>query len=272
MKSPQSLLDDYYKILNIKAGAPIQVVKKAYRMQVKFWHPDRFPSMSKKMLQQVGGKLQEVNFAYKRLDEHLKSIASVEVKAKPKVESVSPEEGVPETPPITPEKKEKPSERKAEPIATPGEDINKTREEVNELPKEKPPAKAEPLKPQEKYWNLKPEEVTFSWKTGDQYCGETIAGRMHGYGTYYYAIGHKYVGEFHNGLPHGRGTFYYVNGDVFAGDFVNDLIEGFGTYDYVNGDKYIGQFKDGLPHGQGTYTLVSGSQHYGIWDKGNIVG
>ena len=254
MKSAQSLLDEYYKILNIKAGAPIQVVKKAYRMQVKFWHPDRFPSMSDKMLQQVGGKLQEINFAYKRLDEHLKSIASVEIKAKPKAESVSPEEAVPETAPITYEINEKPWEG------------------VNELPKEKPPVKAEPLKPQEKYWNLKPEEVTFSWKTGDQYFGETCAGKMHGYGTYYYAIGHKYIGEFQNGMPHGRGTFYYVNGDVFTGDFVNDSIEGSGNYDYANGDKYIGQFKDGLPHGQGTYTLVSGSQHFGVWEKGSIVG
>jgi len=234
MDLPQSLLDNYYKALNIKSGAPLEEVKKAYRSQAKFWHPDRFPSVSDKMRKQVEEKLQEVNHAYQRLDEYLKSIAPVEENTESKVESISPEDAA-------------------------------------EFPKEESPVHVAPRTPQENYWNLKPEEVTLSWNTGDQYCGETSAGKMHGFGTYYYAIGHRYVGDFKKGSPHGRGTFYYVNGDVFTGDFVKDSIEGFGTYDYANGDKYIGQFENGVPHGQGTYILPSGSRHIGKWENGNFI-
>ena len=95
MDLPQSLLDNYYKALNIKSGAALEEVKKAYRSQAKFWHPDRFPCVSDKMRKQVEEKLQEVNHAYQRLDEYLKSIAPVEENLESKAESVSPEEAAP---------------------------------------------------------------------------------------------------------------------------------------------------------------------------------
>ena len=78
MDLSQNLLEGYYKTLNIKSGAPLEEVKKSYRTQAKFWHPDRFPAVSDKMLKQVEEKLQDINHAYHRLEEYLKSIALVE--------------------------------------------------------------------------------------------------------------------------------------------------------------------------------------------------
>lgn len=62
-------LNDYYKILGIKAGASQAEVKQAYRELAKLWHPDRF-SNDPTLQQQAEEKLKAINEAYQYLKDY----------------------------------------------------------------------------------------------------------------------------------------------------------------------------------------------------------
>jgi hypothetical protein len=42
-------VEQYFKTLKLKPGAPIEDVKRAYKAQVKIWHPDRFSTESPRL-------------------------------------------------------------------------------------------------------------------------------------------------------------------------------------------------------------------------------
>ncbi|XP_071962232.1 radial spoke head 10 homolog B-like [Antedon mediterranea] len=56
----------------------------------------------------------------------------------------------------------------------------------------------------------------------NQYIGQFVYGKRHGYGTFYYANGAKYEGEWENNMKNGRGVFTFKNGRVFEGIFHDD--------------------------------------------------
>ncbi|XP_033125967.1 radial spoke head 10 homolog B-like [Anneissia japonica] len=56
----------------------------------------------------------------------------------------------------------------------------------------------------------------------NQYEGEFVYGKRHGYGHFYYANGAKYDGEWENNMKNGRGVFTLKNGRVFEGIFHDD--------------------------------------------------
>lgn len=243
-------MDRYFKILDLKTGASLAEVKRAYRSHAKFWHPDRFPSVSRRLQNKAHEKLKEINDAYQRLKRFLESRPAADASGK----SVA-------KPPPT--ESEKAADRKA--------DKQKKRVPAPQG-RDRPSAKKVDAVEEPSAPIASDENGTLSWPNGDVYVGETSNGAMHGMGTYWYAAGGRYVGEFLKGIPHGRGTFFYAGGDVYVGEFHNDSIQGHGAYTYVNGDKYTGEFKNGNPHGRGIYTLANGSTHSGTWEEGTFLG
>ena len=62
-------MEQYFEILNIKPGASIEDVKRAYKAQDKIWHPDRFPSESAHLQKKAHQMFQKVTAAYKKIND-----------------------------------------------------------------------------------------------------------------------------------------------------------------------------------------------------------
>lgn len=58
-------LDRYFEILEIMPGAPLAVIKRAYRTMARKWHPDRFTGLEDKAIAEI--KFKQINLAYERL-------------------------------------------------------------------------------------------------------------------------------------------------------------------------------------------------------------
>jgi hypothetical protein len=67
-------IESCYKILDLAPGASEEEIKKAYRILVKVWHPDRF-SQDPKLQKKAQEKLKEINLAYEKLNLYLKENA-----------------------------------------------------------------------------------------------------------------------------------------------------------------------------------------------------
>jgi len=63
-------IDRYYEILELKSGASLEELKRAYRDLVRVWHPDRF-SHDTRLQQKAQEKLKEINEAYETLEAFL---------------------------------------------------------------------------------------------------------------------------------------------------------------------------------------------------------
>ena len=61
-----------YHVLELKSGASLDQVKKAWRDLVLVWHPDRFPN-NESLQRKAGERLKEINAAYEMLKQHLGS-------------------------------------------------------------------------------------------------------------------------------------------------------------------------------------------------------
>lgn len=59
-------IDRYYQLLNLKRGASLAEVKRAYRNQALLWHPDRYPQNSPLKIE-AEERIKEINYAYDRL-------------------------------------------------------------------------------------------------------------------------------------------------------------------------------------------------------------
>ena len=62
-------MEQYFKILKLKPGASIEDVKRAYKAQVKVWHPDRFPSESQQLQKKAHEMFQKITAAYKKISD-----------------------------------------------------------------------------------------------------------------------------------------------------------------------------------------------------------
>ena len=62
-------MEQYFKILKLKPGASIEDVKRAYKAQVKVWHPDRFPSESPQLQKKAHEMFQKITAAYKKISD-----------------------------------------------------------------------------------------------------------------------------------------------------------------------------------------------------------
>ena len=71
--------------------------------------------------------------------------------------------------------------------------------------------------------------------------------------------GDKYIWQSLDGKRHGFGTYYYPNGDIYNGEWIDDKRQGKGEFNIsISGDHYIGEFQNNAFHGNGIMTLKNG--------------
>ena len=67
------MIEKHLIILKLKPNASLAEIKKAYKAQVKIWHPDRFPIESERLQKKAHDMFQKITIAYKKLTEiHMK--------------------------------------------------------------------------------------------------------------------------------------------------------------------------------------------------------
>lgn len=131
----------------------------------------------------------------------------------------------------------------------------------------------------------------FYYSDGGMYDGDWYEGRMHGFGTLYYASNRvAYEGEWKHDKFDGRGCVYNENpvpliedfdytdfeklGEYWTkydGEFVSDCKHGVGTLYLSNGDRFDGDFVEDMIHGKGLYTFLNGRRIIGQWSNNKMI-
>lgn len=219
------MIEKYFLVLKLKPGASLDEIKKAYKKQVKLWHPDRFPIESERLQKKAHDKFQEITVAYKKLTEaHLKRKFTRSSEWK----------------------------EKSTPFTKARQERNKTQPKDSPTPeKEKVPGFITFTWPNgDKYAGQMLNEQMhgrgiFTCTQGYVYTGEFKNGKPNGLGKLVYDNGDKYEGTFLDDMLHGQGVYFYANGDSYRGEFMNDLPNGHGVYVLANGNVYSGKWDNG---------------------------
>ena len=219
-------MEQYFEILKLKPGASIEDVKRAYKVQVKIWHPDRFPTESPRLQKKAHEMFQKVTAAYKKINEDYISHKYNPVSSRRKESRRHKQTSKNPSPPPT---DTSPKEPKSEPI----------------------PGFVTQVWPNgDKYegqifQNQMHGRGIFSSSQGYVYTGEFKNGKPNGQGKLVYENGDQYEGSFVDDMLHGNGKYIYANGDRYQGEFQNDLPHGQGVYILANGNTYSGVWEKG---------------------------
>eukprot|EP00392_Amoebophrya_sp_AT5.2_P000958 g960.t1 len=137
---------------------------------------------------------------------------------------------------------------------------------------------------------------TVFWGEGENYKGEWLHDRKHGYGVQTYKSGDskyegqfvhnkrqgegvlwlaenksktkmrkEYIGKWKNDQRHGTGTAFYPHGECYTGDWQNGKRHGEGQMKYKDGGIYVGQWYDDVRTGYGHLTKANGDVYEGYW-------
>ncbi|XP_057680157.1 MORN repeat-containing protein 3-like [Corythoichthys intestinalis] len=115
---------------------------------------------------------------------------------------------------------------------------------------------------------------TQEWKaSGSLYNGEWKSGKQEGYGifsilrqdTKTYMT--QYCGEWKNGMKHGHGSFFDVHA-TYEGEWSEDNRSGWGRLTYKCGDLYEGEWLWDKEHGMGVIQFANGNWYEGSWRNG----
>jgi hypothetical protein len=217
-------VEQYFKILKIKPGASIEDVKRAYKAQVKVWHPDRFPTESLHLQKKAHEMFQKITAAYKKINDaqisHKYSEASEWKRKSTRYTRAS---------------------RKST-KTTPEQDIQEPESSRGFATRVWPNG--------DKYEGQVFQDQMhgrgiFTSSQGYVYTGEFRYGKPSGLGKLVYDNGDQYEGSFVNDILHGKGKYLYANGDRYQGEFQNDLPHGQGVYILANGNIYSGLWANG---------------------------
>ena len=217
-------MEQYFETLKLKPGASIEDVKRAYKVQVKIWHPDRFPAESPRLQKKAHEMFQKITAAYKKIsDAHISHKYSEASGWKGKSTRYT-----------------RASRKSAKP--TPDSDSQES---------ESVPGFDSRVWPNgDKYEGQMFQDQMhgrgiFTSSQGYIYTGEFSHGKPHGLGKLVYDNGDRYEGSFLNDRLHGQGKYNYANGDWYQGYFQNDLPHGQGIYILANGNVYSGVWEHG---------------------------
>ncbi len=192
-------MEQFFKTLKVTPTASLAEVKRAYKKQVKFWHPDRFPVESERLQKLANRQMRDINRAYQELEKHLA-------------------QGVPETaaskttPPFSKEEVNLPS------LQFQNGDCY-----IGPLAGSVPHGYgtylfAEGNQYTGEFVNGKPHgRGTLVFTNGDRYEGNFVNDTMEGEGVYTSASGDRFIGGFKNGQPHGRGVHITAAGKQYPG-------------------------------------------------------
>ncbi|XP_048713296.2 MORN repeat-containing protein 4 isoform X1 [Caretta caretta] len=100
---------------------------------------------------------------------------------------------------------------------------------------------------------------SFTYSSGEEYCGEWKEGRRHGVGQLTFADGSTYLGHFENGLFHGCGVLTFSDGSRYEGEFMQGKFNGVGVFTRYDSMTFEGEFKSGRVDGFGLLTFPDGS-------------
>ncbi len=217
-------MEQYFEILKIKPGASIEDVKRAYKAQVKVWHPDRFPTESPHLQKKAHEMFQKITAAYKKIsDAHISH----------KYREASGWKG------------------KSSRYTRASRKSTKTTSQQDTQEFDSPPGFATRVWPNgDKYEGQVFQDQMhgrgiFTSSQGYVYTGEFKYGKPSGIGKLVYDNGDQYEGSFVNDMLHGKGKYLYANGDRYQGEFMNDLPHGQGVYILENGNIYSGLWENG---------------------------
>ncbi len=215
-------MEQYFEILKLKPGASIEDVKRAYKVQVKIWHPDRFPAESPHLQKKAHEMFQKITAAYKKIsDAHTSRKYSDAPGWKGKRYTQTSRKSAKTTPESDSQKYE----------SVPGF-------EIRVWPNGD---KYEGQMFQDQMHGM----GTLTSAQGDVYTGGFKYGKPNGLGKLVYDNGDKYEGNLLNDMLHGKGKYIYANGDRYQGEFQNDLPHGHGVYILANGNIYSGSWENG---------------------------
>lgn len=83
---------------------------------------------------------------------------------------------------------------------------------------------------------------------------------------------YKYEGQTLDGKIHGYGRIIKPNFALYEGQFVKNKRDGLGLEIYNNSDVYVGQFKKDKKHGLGIYFFAAGAYFQGFFESGERCG
>ncbi len=217
-------MEKYFKILQLKPGASLEDVKRAYKTQVKIWHPDRFPLESPRLQKKAHEMFQKITVAYKRINAQIRH----------KYRETSGWKG-------TQYKRTSEASRKS---------ANNTPNSGSQQSESVPGFTTQVWPNGDKYEGQMFQDQMngtgiFTSSQGYVYTGEFRYGKPNGRGKLVYNNGDKYEGNFLEDMLHGQGKYNYANGDFYQGEFQNDLPHGQGVYVLENGSIYSGIWEQG---------------------------
>ncbi|KAK3543549.1 hypothetical protein QTP70_023880, partial [Hemibagrus guttatus] len=117
-----------------------------------------------------------------------------------------------------------------------------------------------------------------SFNKYDRYKGHWKEGKMHGFGTYWYAAGEVYEGSFQENLRHGHGMLSSgrlasFSSSVFVGQWVHDKKSGYGIFDNITkGEKYMGMWLEDQRQGTGVVVTQFGLYYEGEFSNNKMMG
>ena len=217
-------MEQYFKILKLKPGASLEDVKRAYKTQVKIWHPDRFPQESPRLQKKAHEMFQKITVAYKRINAQIRH----------KYRETSGWKG-------TQYKRASQTSRKP---------ANDTSSSGSQQSESVPGFTTQVWPNGDKYEGQMFQDQMhgtgiFTSSQGYVYTGEFRYGKPNGRGKLVYDNGDKYEGNFLEDMLHGQGKYTYANGDFYQGEFQNDLPHGQGVHVLANGSIYSGIWEQG---------------------------
>jgi hypothetical protein len=208
-------MEQFFKILKVTPTASLEEVKRAYREQVKFWHPDRFPAESERLQKLAHRQMHEINQAYWELEKHLAQKESP--KTYPKTQSKTSKSPEPSKPSRSDQQENLPT------LQFKNGDCY-----IGPLAGSVPHGYG-----------------TYLFVGGNKYTGEFANGKPHGRGTLAFINGDKYEGDFVNDTMEGEGVYTSTNGDRFVGGFKNGQPHGRGVHITASGKQYPGLWEEG---------------------------
>ncbi len=189
-------MEQFFKILKVTPTASLDEIKRAYKTQVKFWHPDRFPVESERLQKLANRRMRDINRAYRELEQHLARETSPP--ADPSLSPVGQEHG--------PTLQFQNGDCYIGPLAgsVPHGYGTYLFAEGNQYTGE--------------FVSGKPHGLgTLVFTNGDKYEGDFVQDVMEGEGIYTSANRDRFVGGFKNGQPHGRGVHITAAGKQYPG-------------------------------------------------------
>ena len=82
-------------------------------------------------------------------------------------------------------------------------------------------------------------------KGNEEYEGDWVDDKMHGYGRYQFTSGGVYTGQWHEGQMQGQGKIVNADGTSYSGDWHGNRMHGEGLYIDFDGVKWEGIFNNG---------------------------